>query len=234
MLTAVAFLTRLPVRANARPDLDRAALFFPLVGALVGAIAASTRALADQALPPLPATLLAVAAAIGVSGALHEDGLADVADAIGAHTTTQRRLEILKDPRVGTFGALALILAVGLTITTVASLDTEDAVKALIIAHTLSRWAILPVSKALQPAKPGGSGGLLRVSAPSLIAGTVLAAAVVAPLGGAPALLAAALAAAATGFVLHKTLGGITGDGYGATAKVAELAAATTVVALWT
>jgi adenosylcobinamide-GDP ribazoletransferase len=232
MLTAVAFLTRIPVRGGA--DLTRAAFFFPLVGALVGGIAAGTRALADQALAPLPATLLAVTAAIVVSGALHEDGLADVADALGAHTTRDRRLEILKDPRVGTFGALALIVAVGIPTTAIATLDTTHAVKALIIAHTLSRWAILPVSKALAPAKPGGSGSLLRVSAPSLIAATVLAALIVTPLGGAPALLAAAIATAATGLVLHTTLGGITGDGYGATAKVAELAAGTTVVALWT
>ncbi|WP_053227449.1 adenosylcobinamide-GDP ribazoletransferase [Solirubrobacter soli] len=229
MLTAVAFLTRIPVRGGS--DLTRAALFFPLVGALVGGIAAGTRALADQALPPLPATLLAVTAAMIVSGALHEDGLADVADALGAHTTRERRLEILKDPRVGTFGALALIVAIGISTTTIATLDTADAVKALIIAHTLSRWAILPVSK-LPPAKPGGSGSLLRVTTPGLIAATVLAAVIVTPLGGAPALLAAAIAAAVTGFVLHHTLGGITGDGYGATAKVAELAAGTTVVAL--
>jgi adenosylcobinamide-GDP ribazoletransferase len=234
MLTAVAFLTRLPVGANTRPDLNRAAVFFPLVGLLVGAIAAGTRALADQALPPLPATVLAVAAAIVVSGGLHEDGLADVADAIGAHTASERRLEILKDPRIGTFGGLALILAATLSITTIASLDTADAVKALVIAHVLSRWAILPVSKALGPAKPGGAGSLLRVTTPSLLAATVLAAAIVTPLGGAPAFAAAALATAATGYVLHTTLGGITGDGYGATAKAAELAAGTTVVALWT
>ena len=230
MLTAVAFLTRIPVRGG--PDLTRAALFFPLVGTIVGAIAAGTRALADQALPPLPATLLAISAAIVVSGALHEDGLADVADAVGAHTTRDRRLEILKDPRVGTFGALALILAIALSMTTIATLDTTQAVKALIIAHTLSRWAILPVSKLLPPAKPGGSGSLLRVTTPSLVAATVIAAIVVTPLGGAPALLAAAIATAITGLVLHITLGGITGDGYGATAKVAELAACTTVVAL--
>jgi adenosylcobinamide-GDP ribazoletransferase len=225
MLTAVAFLTRLPVGANTRPDLNRAAVFFPLVGLLVGGIAAGTRALADQALPPLPATVLAVAAAIVVSGALHEDGLADVADALGAHTTRERRLEILKDPRVGAFGALALILATMLAVTTIAALDTEHAVKALVIAHVLSRWAILPVSKALKPAKAGGAGSLLRTSTPSLLAATLLAAAIVTPLGGAPALAAAALATAACAIVLHTTLGGITGDGYGATAKAAELAA---------
>ena len=234
MLTAVGFLTRLPVpAARSAPDLSRAAFFFPLVGALVGGIAAATRALADQALPPLPATLLAVTAALIVTGALHEDGLADVADALGAHTTRERRLEILKDPRVGAFGALALIVAVGLITTTIATLDTADAVKALVISHTLSRWAILPVSIALQPAKPGGSGSLLRVSMPSVIAATVIAAAFVTPLQGAPALLAAALATAASAHVLRTTLGGITGDGYGATAKLAELAAATTLVALW-
>ena len=146
----------------------------------------------------------------------------------------ERRLEILKDPRVGAFGALALIVAVGLITTTIATLDTADAVKALVISHTLSRWAILPVSIALKPARPGGSGSLLRVSMPSLIAATVIAAAIVTPLQGAPALLGAALATVATGLVLHTTLGGITGDGYGATAKLAELASATTLVALWT
>ena len=72
------------------------------------------------------------------------------------------------------------------------------------------------------------------MSTPSLLAATVLAAAIVTPLGGAPALAAAALATAACGLVLHTTLGGITGDGYGATAKAAELAAVTTLVALWT
>jgi adenosylcobinamide-GDP ribazoletransferase len=127
-----------------------------------------------------------------------------------------------------------LILAVALTTTTIAALDTEQAAKALVISHTLSRWAILPVSKALAPAKAGGAGSLLRVTTPSLIAATVLAAAIVTALDGAVALAAAAIATAAAGFVLSTTLGGITGDGYGATAKLAELTAATTLVALWT
>jgi adenosylcobinamide-GDP ribazoletransferase len=235
VLTAVGFLTRLPVRAQrTAPDLNRAALFFPLVGLLVGGIAAGTRALADQALAPLPATLLAVTAALIVTGALHEDGLADVADALGAHTTRERRLEILKDPRIGTFGGLALIVAVGLSTTTIATLDTQDAVKALVISHTLSRWAILPVSKALKPAKPGGAGSLLRVTTPALTGATVIAAAVATALGGAAALAAAALSVAFGALILNTALGGITGDGYGATAKLAELASATTLVALWT
>ena len=108
--TALAFLTRLPVPTPPNPDLSRAASSFPLVGLLVGGAAAATRAGADQILPPLPATLLAIAVAILITGALHEDGLADVADARRRPHDRERRLEILKDPRVGAFGALALIL----------------------------------------------------------------------------------------------------------------------------
>jgi adenosylcobinamide-GDP ribazoletransferase len=235
VLTAVAFLTRIPVPAKGIPNLNRAAVYFPLVGLLVGALAAATRALADQVLQPLPATVLAVAAAIIVTGALHEDGLADVADALGAHTTQARRREILKDPRVGTMGALALILAVGLSTTALASLDTAHAAKALVISHVLARWAMLPVSRALQPATQG-SGSLLRVSTPALMTATAIAIAITLATSrdGLAALLAAGVAAIASAAILQHALGGITGDGYGATAKLAELAAVTTLVALWT
>jgi adenosylcobinamide-GDP ribazoletransferase len=235
--TALAFLTRLPVPAPADPRLDRAAAWFPLVGLVVGGLAAGVRALADLVLPPLPATVLAVAAAVLVTGGLHEDGLADIAEGLGAHTTRERRLEILKDPRVGTFGALALVLATALVIATVSGLDTAHAARALIAAHVLARWAILPISRALPPARAGGAGALLRVPASTLAVGTVLAvaAALVAatPGPGAAALAAAALAALVSGATLRHTLGGVTGDGYGATAKLAELAVCTTLAALW-
>jgi len=234
--TALAFLTRLPVRFPEDPSLNRAAIFFPIVGLLVGAVAAATRAAADQVLPPLPATLLAIAAAAILTGALHEDGLADVADAVGAHVTKERRLEILKDPRVGTFGALALILVTTLIATSVAALDTEHAVRTLIVAHVLSRAAILPVSRALKPARPGGAGSLLRVGTGPAIAAVAIGGAIalaVAWPAGAAALAAAALATAVTIAVLAKAIGGITGDGYGATAKLAELAVCLTLCAWW-
>lgn len=232
MRTALAFLTRLPVPLPRDPDLSRAAWSFPLVGLVVGAAAAGTRAAADQALPPLPATILAIAVAVLITGALHEDGLADVADATGAHVDKARRLEILKDPRVGTFGATALILALALVATSVAAVATEDAVKALIAAHVLSRWAILPVGL-LQPAKPGGAGGLLRVAPPGLAIATLLAAAITVALGAWPALIAAPITAAAAAALLQRTLGGITGDGYGATAKLTEVVVCVTLVAFW-
>jgi adenosylcobinamide-GDP ribazoletransferase len=239
MTTAIAFLTRIPIRTPANPSLNRAAAWFPVVGLLVGGVAAATRALADLALPPLPATLLAVTAAIVITGALHEDGLADVADALGAHVSRARRLEILKDPRVGTFGALALILAVALTTTTTAALDTSDAARALLIAHVLSRWAMLPLSRALPPAREGGAGALLRVTNTPLALATALAAAATIAIApdardAAAALLAATAAAATAALILHRGIGGITGDGYGATAKLAEIATVTTLAALWT
>jgi len=233
MRTAVAFLTRLPVPAPAEPSLDRAAVFFPLVGLLVGGLAAGVRALGDQVLPPAPSTLLAIAAALLVTGALHEDGLADVADGLGAHVSRERRLEILRDPRVGTFGALALIVAVGLVLTTVGTLDTEHAARTLIAAHVLARWAMLPVSRYVRPARPGGAGALLRVTTPALIGATVIAAAIAVALGAAAALPAAAIASGASAAALVRGLGGVTGDGYGATAKLAEVTVCTTLAALW-
>jgi adenosylcobinamide-GDP ribazoletransferase len=230
--TALAFLTRLPVPPPPDPDLSRAAWSFPLVGLLVGGAAAATRAGADQLLPAGPATLLALAVAVALTGALHEDGLADVADAAGAHVSRARRLEILKDPRVGTFGASALILAFGLTATSVAALGTGDALKTLIVAHVLSRWAILPVGR-LPPAKPGGAGGLLRPGWGGLAVASVLAAAVAVLAGAAVALAAAAVTAGAAALLLQRTLGGITGDGYGATAKLTEVVVCVTLVAFW-
>jgi len=234
--TALAFLTRLPVPPPPDPDLSRAAWSFPLVGLLVGAAAAGTRAAADQVLPPLPATLLAIAVAVLITGALHEDGLADVADATGAHVDKARKLEILKDPRVGAFGATALILALALTATSVAALDTAGAVKTLTVAHVLSRWAILPVGF-LPPAKPGGAGGLLRVTPVPLAAATIIAAVialgVAGPAAGGMALAAAAITTALAAAGLRRTLGGITGDGYGATAKLTEIVVCVTLVAFW-
>jgi adenosylcobinamide-GDP ribazoletransferase len=139
---------------------------------------------------------------------------------------------------VGTFGVLALIVAVGLTVSTVAALDTSHAARTLATAHVLARWAILPLSQALHPARPGGAGALLRVTTPALLAGTALAVAaalvVAGPADGAAAVAAAALAALLAAGILQRGLGGVTGDGYGATAKLAEVAVCATLAALWT
>ena len=105
--------------------------------------------------------------------------------------------------------------------------------KTLIVAHVLSRWAILPVGF-LPPAKPGGAGKpAARRRTPGLAIATILAAAAAIAAGAAIALAAAALTAAAAALLLHRTLGGITGDGYGATAKLTEVVVCVTLVAFW-
>jgi adenosylcobinamide-GDP ribazoletransferase len=238
--TAVAFLTRLPVGATGTLDaaaLSRAATWFPAVGLLVGGILGGTRLLADLALDPAPATLLALLAAILVTGGFHEDGLADIADACGAHTTTERRLEILKDPRVGTYGSLAIVFMVLLPFAVLAPLDGEDVLKAALVGHVLGRWSTLPQSLAWSPARPQGSGSLVRASPRAVAVTTLLCAALAVVVAGTgPGLLAIAVAAsitAALGGGLARTLGGVTGDSFGAVNKVVEIATYVTLAAAW-
>ena len=161
---AVAFLTRLPVGGGAltAQQLSRAALWFPAVGLLVGGVMGGVRALAGTVLDPAPATALALLAAMLVTGALHEDGLADAADAIGAHVPPARRLEILRDSRVGTYGALALVFAVVFPLVVLAPLDDGDFLRAALVGHVVGRWSILPQSLLLPAARPDGAGALLR------------------------------------------------------------------------
>ncbi len=236
---AVAFLTRIPVGGGAltAPELSRAALWFPVVGALVGAVAGGVRALAGTVLDPAPATVLALAAAVLLTGALHEDGLADAADAIGAHVPRERRLEILRDSRVGAYGALALVLAVVFALTVLAPLDDGDFLRAALVGHVVGRWSILPQSRLLPAARPGGSGALVRAGDASLAVATAftIAAALVAgrPAAGAAALGVAVVLTAAGVAVFRRTLGGATGDTFGALTKVVELGCYAALVAVW-
>lgn len=241
--TAVAFLTRLPLaRRDGGPALDavalsRAAAWFPAVGLLVGGILGGTRLLGDLALDPAPSTLLALLAAIVVTGAFHEDGLADVADAAGAHTTRERRLEILKDPRVGTYGALAIAFMVLLPFSVLVTLDGEDVLRAAVVAHVLGRWSTLPQAVAWPSARTTGSGALVRPSGVGLVLATAFAftvAIVVADPG--PGLLAVGTALAITGgagAALAALLGGVTGDSFGAVNKLVEVATYVVLVAAW-
>lgn len=238
---ALAFLTRLPVPATGALSpgaLGRSAAFFPAVGVLVGGVLGGTRLLADLVLPAGPATAIALLAAILVTGALHEDGLADTADGLGAHATRERKLEIMRDPRVGVFGAVALVGSLGLAWSLLSGLSGADCLRAAIIAHTLGRWA-MPVASALfVPARADGAGRMMIVTSGRLVAATVPALAIACVAGGLAAGLAAAGAAllttAALGSYATRKVGGITGDVYGATAKLVELASLAAVVAVWT
>lgn len=238
--TAVAFLTRFPVGTAAPLDasgLSRAATWFPVVGLLVGGVLGGVRLLADLGLDPAPATLLALLAAILVTGGFHEDGLADVADAYGAHVTKERKLEILKDSRVGTYGALAVAFMVLFPFSVLVALDGEDVLRAALVAHVLGRWSTLPQSVAWPPARPGGSGALVRATPVGLGLASAFALAVAVVIAGpGPGLLAAGVAVLLTaglGATFSRAFGGVTGDSFGAVNKVVELATYAVLAAAW-
>ncbi len=144
MLVALQFLTRIPVPSfdGFEPQwLDRSAKYFPLIGALVGGVCAAVMLATSLVMPqPLP-MLIALAAGILLTGGFHEDGLADTADGLGGGLTRERRLEIMKDSRIGTYGVLALMIALGLKATSLSVVDPITAVPILIAAHAGGRLA---------------------------------------------------------------------------------------------
>ncbi len=230
---AVAFLTRLPVTAASAHsgDLARASRAFPLVGAAVGAAAGGVLWLAAQTgLPPLACALLALGAAALVTGALHEDGLADVADGLGGGRDREAKLRIMRDSRIGAFGVLALLFVVGLKAAALAGvLGPGWAALALISAHAWARGLMAYALHALEPARADGLGAAAgRPDRVTALTAIVLGA--IAPLalfgvevGGAMLLAGAGAAWAVAVFAKHQ-LGGASGDVFGALEQVAEAA----------
>ena len=224
---AFMLLTRLPVAGLARTAAAPASCVwaYPLAGAAVGVISAAAFALARMILPPAIAALCAVAASILATGGLHEDGLADTADGFGGGATPARKLEIMRDSRIGSFGAMALMLTLALRTTALAALDRPGlATTALVISHALARGAILILLWRLPPARQTGLAAPLAAATPRvMLAGLALAAAFAIPAPAAlPAALAAALIIAA---IARRQIGGYTGDVLGAAEQAAECAA---------
>lgn len=239
---ALALLTRLPIRLPdlaEGPALTRAARFYPVVGLIVGLVGAGAFWLATGlGLPAMASGLIAVGATILVTGAFHEDGLADLADGFGGAFERSRKLEIMHDPRVGTYGALALILSVALRAAALAALVTpEAAAAALVAAHGVSR-ALLPAAMVAMPlARSTGLAAAANRPTPH-DAGVALAlAAALALLGlglgtGLAALIAAALGGLAILWLARIQIGGYTGDVLGAAQQGAESAVLLAAVAL--
>jgi adenosylcobinamide-GDP ribazoletransferase len=244
VLAAVQFMTRLPVPTPSwappwQPEtLSRAARHFPLVGALVGAICAGAWLLASTVLPPAAAAGIALAVGMLVTGALHEDGLADLFDGLGGGQTRDRALEIMRDSRIGTYGGAALIVSVGLRWAALAALSPTAGACALIAVHALSRAPATVMLAGFDYARQGPAardiaGGVTRAEA--LWAVLVALAAAFLALGLASALaaaLAAIVGAAAMAAWMLRRLGGYTGDGLGAMEQAAEVAVFLTLVAV--
>ncbi|MGH9271423.1 MAG: adenosylcobinamide-GDP ribazoletransferase, partial [Ilumatobacteraceae bacterium] len=158
LLAATQFLTRVPVRLRRAPDLAAAVVWFPVVGGLIGALAGGIAAVLGRGTTPAVGAAVGVLVGVLVTGAFHEDGLADLADAVAGGTTPERRLEILKDPRHGTYGVAALCGSIVLRVVIVGSLPATVALAGLISAHALARGAAV-VTMAVGPlARPDGLG----------------------------------------------------------------------------
>jgi adenosylcobinamide-GDP ribazoletransferase len=232
------FFTRLPLGAAAgAPDFGRIGWAAPLAGAVVGALGAVAFVAARSlGFPPLLSATLAVAAEILLTGALHEDGLADVADGFGGGRDRDGKLAILRDSRIGTYGALALGLSTLMRIEAVAAMarpSTLFAAAALTLAGATARAAALAPLAWLPPARSDGVGaGAAALGARTMgpVAATVAVLAValgLLSLEVVRALFACAVAAGVTGaFVAlaRRQIGGQTGDVCGAAAALAEVA----------
>ncbi len=242
-LTAVQFLTRIPVPPFPfTPAMfPRSAKFFPVVGALIGAAAALAHAVLSPHLPRLVTAVLTVTLLVCITGAFHEDGLADTADGLGggynSGQSRDRILEIFRDSRIGTYGGVALVLSLMARVTLLSAIPLDRVTAALVAAHILCRWSTLPLACFLPPARPSGDGHAttLNLTAGPTTLGTAFAfAAAIALLGwrALPALLLAVAVTTATGLYYRRRIGGVTGDCFGATNQLTEIAVYLT--AAWT
>lgn len=235
LVTALGLLSRLPARADPA-RLAASAWSWPVAGALLGALAALPGlAGAWLGLPPAAAAGLVLAAQVLLTGALHEDGLADTADGLWGGSTPERRLEIMKDSRIGSYGVLALVLVVGLRWSALAALVPAGLWPALIAAAALSRVPMVALMRRLPAARPGGLSAATgtppaRAERLALTAGVLVA---LPALGvtAIPAVLVSALAGFALARLALSKIGGQTGDILGASQQLVETAVLLTVAA---
>jgi adenosylcobinamide-GDP ribazoletransferase len=226
LFAALQFLTRLPVPSGVYP-LGSGVLWLPAVGLLLGGFLA----LAELGLRWLEVSSLLEAAVLVTlllvaSGALHADGLMDTCDAVFAHASPERRLEIMRDPRAGTFGVVGLVCVVALKISALASLPEGSRTGLLWLAPGLGRWSILLVAALFPYGRASGLGAPLKAAAtPRALAIASLlplaACVLVGPIGLLSGALAA-LTALALGRWLMRLLPGLTGDCYGAVCEAVE------------
>ena len=229
---ATALLTRIPMShpTGAVPDnLTRAQRVFPLVGAAIGAaIGVVFLALISVGIPPLAAAALALAASALLTGALHEDGLGDVGDGFGGGRDRAAKLAIMRDSRLGTYGALAVLVAFVVKAAALEALAGRAVVPTMVAAHTLGRAAIPMLALAMPLARSDGLGKAAGQPEPADVAIALALASAITfaclPLASAlGAIMIAGLGGAAMAVIAWRQIGGVTGDVYGAAEQVIEV-----------
>lgn len=227
---AVAFLTRLPVPHPGGANFARAYRLFPVVGGLIGlATGVFCLALRQAGVPDLAAAALALGAGALLTGALHEDGLADVADGFGGGRDVEAKLAIMRDSRIGSYGVIALLVGFATKLSALAAIPDGYVVQSLIAAHALARGGLPALALNLPYAR---QDGLARTSGQpdpttTAIAGALALLIALLALSWSAALWAAVIAGVG-GFVIARLalrqIGGQTGDVLGAAEQVAETA----------
>jgi adenosylcobinamide-GDP ribazoletransferase len=254
-LAATQFLTRLPVPAT--PDfqpmwLTRSVRYFPLVGALVGAINVGVWWLCGRWFPPALAVGLMLGASLVVTGAFHEDGFADTCDGCGGGTTPEQMVAIMKDSRVGAYGAIGIVMLLGLKWATLVAVPASFFPLLVVGAHMMSRWCSIGLIWRLDYVRSDGDGksGLLAGSLSGFdwFLSGVLGAAALVPVAltndfvphsmtvrcFVAATLASLITAGAAAAYFKKRIGGYTGDCLGAVQQLSELSFLLAAVAVLT
>jgi adenosylcobinamide-GDP ribazoletransferase len=248
LLTSIQFFTRIPLPMSVSHDqdsLNQALKYFPLVGWLVGGVCALTFHLAAGFWPASVAVILSVAIGVILTGALHEDGFADSCDGFGGGWDKSQVLSIMKDPRIGSYAAIGLILILLLKIFTLIELaaQSEELVLiAILLAHSASRLLVLPLPWLLDYVRDSDDSKSHNMVAARFSSGMLAYSSllVVLPLlyYQVPVLFYAfanaALVVFAMGLYFKRRLGGYTGDCLGATQQVAEVVIYLSILGLWT
>ncbi len=244
LLTAMTFLTRIPAPTWLGYDpawLARSTAYFPLVGLLVGVVGAGALVAAGALWTPFVAAALSTAATVYLTGAFHEDALADALDGFGGGWEPAQVLAIMKDSRVGSYGVVGLALVLLVKVGALSAIG--DATRALVAAHTLGRWSSLPLIYRLPYVREDGAKSrpfAASVTGARLAAGSALTVVIVgvslAPLGIALALTVAGAACVVTAIgarYFRRRLGGMTGDCLGAANQLVELTTYLVLAARW-
>ena len=224
---AFAFLTRIPINHKPEISIQRSAVWFPLVGWVIGGVTGVLFYFLSQGIPALPAAAIAILFSTLITGGFHQDGLADTFDGLVGGWNTEDRLRILKDSRHGTYGVLSITLQLILQISLLSTLSPKVGTLAIIAAHTLGR--LVPIYFMLAPAVPSheGMGATYSrsVGARDVLASTLLTIALLFGLIGAHLFIAAGIVAV-IGFAflvyVKKKIGGVLGDVLGASEQIAE------------
>ncbi len=246
-LFALQFLTRIPIpgRLAFSPAREHGAVkYYAWVGALIGGIAALVLWLSLQIFPPIVAVVLSLAATLAITGAFHEDGLADTFDGIGGGRDPQKILEIMRDSRIGTYGACALFIVLTLKVAALTLLSATDVgfVTACLVGHCWSRGSsVLVIATSCYVrgdglAKPTARGISVGGLGMTLLIMLGVGAAGYALLGGwamAAALMGLLLGHVASRLVFESKLKGYTGDCLGATQQLSEVCIYLALLMIW-